>query len=182
MTSLPAYEPGKGLGALDKLLMRGAAANKSGRELSALTNGIISPAAAMARVDEIVEERNWLSEARREMLLLDEFYALKDKLLTTFELTKDLDYAKVLRQVLGDIGNRLDKRQKALDVDLNSLYGNQARLMAEAIELTFQKAFASLQAANPAIDNQTVRLALETALPQAVAIISERNEGEPVEL
>lgn len=128
------YDPSKGLGAMDKILLRGASANKSGAELSAMTNGVIPAADAMLRVDAILSSRNWLTEANKEKLLLDDMYALKDSL-TNQASVGNLDAAKVLRATLVDIGNRLDKRAKATDLDLNTLYGNQGAIMSRAYDI-----------------------------------------------
>lgn len=125
----------EGLGRVDREILRGAKSGKSFKEISAMTGNVVSAVDVGNRLMDILEARNPLTEAQREMLLLDDMHALREVLVERAVEFKDLSAAPALSRVLRDIGTRIDKRSAATKMDLNTLYGNMGQLMAHAYDI-----------------------------------------------
>jgi hypothetical protein len=128
------YDRKKGSGQIDRLLLQGAASGRSAKELSALTNGVVKPEEARLRVSALLEERDWLSQAQRKKLLLEDLHVLKDELFDRINRYASTDAVSPLVGVLKEIGNRLDKGDAATEIDLNRLYENQGVLMGRVVD------------------------------------------------
>lgn len=154
------------------------AGNHSPEEISAALGGTVSPAKVASHLQVLLKQKDWLTVQQQEQLLMHRLQRilaqLEDQYLT-------LDSAKVILQYLKAIGDRWDKRAAATQINLESLYGNQARLMAQAIQLAFERALFELQKLHPEVDESEVRLVLGEALPRAIEVIEARNEGDAVE-
>jgi len=79
---------------------------------------------------------------------------------------------------LKEIAARLDKRAQATQTDLTALYGNQAIIMGQAIELALTKALRMLQGVHPELSESEVREAMQLSLPLAMAEIDARTSDE----
>lgn len=92
----------------------------------------LSPSAVAARITELLKMRDWLTAAQEDALIT---LRMKRILAQLEERYLDLDNAMMQLRLLKEIGNRLDKRQAATSVDLNTLYDNQGRIMARAFDI-----------------------------------------------
>lgn len=113
-----------------KLLMN--AANMSPVELSAEVNGILRPEVAAARVKELLRARDWLTDTELDNLVT---YKLQKALARLEGQYLDNENLELQLKFLREIAGRLDKRRAATTVDLNTLYGNNGRLMAQIYDM-----------------------------------------------
>lgn len=115
------------------------ASSSSPEDISKMLGGMISPAKVAAHTQTLLKSKDWLTQVQEEQLVLWELrqtlVQLKDKFL-------DVDNAKLRLAFLKEIAGRLDKRSSANEVDLNTLYANQGRIMGQAydIALTYIRA------------------------------------------
>jgi len=163
--------------AIDHKLLANAA-SMSPEELSALVGGAIRPDRVAAHVKKLLKARNWLDEAELDSLVT---YKLQRILSEMEGRYMDVENATIQLKLLKEVGARLDRRKIATEVDLGVLYGNQARLMAQALTMAMERALSELQKKVPTLAQQDVRAALTEALPHAVLLISEHNRGDELE-
>ena len=98
-------------------------------EISERLNGAISPAQAGDRIKQLFKMKDWLTAAEEDQALMLEFR----RILTTLkERYEDNDNLTLQIKVLDKLSGRLDKRREATNTDLNTLYGNQGKIMAKA--------------------------------------------------
>ena len=168
------YEPERALGPIDKVLLRGASAGKSPNEISELTSGIVKPAQAAARIVEILDSRDWLSEAHKKSLLLDDLFALKDKLFTQTVDFGNLDAAKPLISVLGQIDKTLAANKFDLEKEMTEIKSAHARLMLSAISLALERSFLELEKRYPEIAKAELLEVFHAAMPDVVKEIEGR--------
>lgn len=157
----------------DKLLQ--LADSHSAEEISALLGGVLSPKTVASHTKKLLKSKNWLTRAEESQLLLHRLrkvlIELEGKFLDNDNATQRLRYIK-------EIGARYDARDAATQVDLDVLYGNQAIIMGQAIELALQKALTSLRESYPDLLEGDIRQALRLALPVAAAEIQARTADE----
>lgn len=115
----------------DKMLSM--ADSRSPKEISIALGGVITPSRVAARIKELLESRDWLTEAQQDQMVSLKMRELLGKLEEQF-FTED--NAKVQLAYLKAIGERIDKRRAATQVDLNTYSANQARVMGRAIDIT----------------------------------------------
>lgn len=103
------------------------------REISEQLNGVISPASVKLRISELLDEHNVLSDIQREQLVMIRL----SKIVAEWEKMAGIstDAAKLSLGYLREIANRLDKRAARTQIDLNKLYGNQGKIMAQVYDL-----------------------------------------------
>jgi len=150
----------------------------SPEELSALVGGVIRPDRVAAHVKKLLKARNWLDEAELDSLVTYKLQRILSEMETRY---MDVENATIQLKLLKEVGARLDKRKAATEIDLGVLYGNQARLMAQALTMTVEAAFAELVAKTPKLTQKNVQAAIGAALPNAVMLISEQNRGDAIE-
>lgn len=114
----------------DKMLAM--ADSRSPKEISQALGGVITPTRVAARIKELLETRDWLTDAQQDQMVSLKMRKLLGKVEDQF-FTED--NAKVQLATLKAIGERLDKRRAATAVDLNTLYSNQAQIMLRAIDI-----------------------------------------------
>jgi len=116
----------------DKILAM--AGTHSPEEISLALGGVVSPAKIAAHTQSLLRSKNWLTATQEDRLIT---IRLNNMLLDLEERYRnlDLDSVKVRLSILKEIGARLDKRAAATTEDLNKLYGNQGRIMAQAFDL-----------------------------------------------
>src|SRR3954471_10594880 len=108
------------------------AASHSPEEISEALAGRVPPATIAAHTQTLLKSKNWLTATQEDRLVT---IRLNNMLADLERRGWDLDSVKVRLSILKEIGNRLDKRTAATDEDLNKLYGNQGRIMAQAFDL-----------------------------------------------
>src|SRR5690606_10776375 len=121
------------LSRIDQEILR-YAASRSPEEISEKFNGAIEPARVSALTKELLARRDWLTMAEREVLLIIRLENILNDLEAARE-SQDYANAQVQLGYLKELDNRFDKRRAATQVDLEALYGNQARLMLKAIDI-----------------------------------------------
>lgn len=109
-----------------------AMADQSPEEISRRLNGVIRPRAVAARLVALTDMPDWLTAQRQDRVLTLRMQAILDQLEAR---GFDNDNAKTRLAVLKELGNRLDKRAAATNADLNTLYDNQGRIMAQAYDI-----------------------------------------------
>lgn len=114
----------------DKMLAM--ADSRSPKEISDALGGVISPTRVASRIKELLESRDWLTEAQQDQMVSLKMRDLLAKLEGEFF---NLDNAKVQLMALKAIGDRLDKRRAATQVDLNTYHVNVGREMARVYDI-----------------------------------------------
>ena len=149
--------------ALDEKLLRYA--RRSPVEIGELT-GLPAEVVA-ARVAELLESRDWLSERQEERLLLVEAAALKDRAFEALDGVEGSEFAQVANVVLRSlklVGERLDARRKLVDADLERLSLAHARMFGEAFDVALNHIVGVLGAdVDPAIVDAAVADGLRAA-------------------
>jgi len=120
----------------DKILQM--AGSYSPEEVSAALGGIASPGRIAARTQVLLSSRDWLTATQEDQHVT---FKLKRMLSDFEERYMDLDNATMRLKLLKEIGARLEKRSAATEIDLGKLYGNQGRIMGQAVDnaLTYMK-------------------------------------------
>lgn len=107
-------------------------ASHSPEEISRALGGTVSPARVAALTQTLLKQKNWLSSAQEDLQISWELRDVLDQMRNGFQ---DLDALKAQVTVLKLIGERLERRTRATQDDLNVLYANQGRIMAQAFDL-----------------------------------------------
>ena len=102
----------------------------SPEEISASVGGIVSAKAIAARTQTLLKAKDWLTDAQEDQLV-----TLRMKEMVANITSSDYKYLDVKLRALIALGDRIDSRRKATDVDLNTLYGNQALIMARVYDI-----------------------------------------------
>lgn len=170
----PKYDPSKGYGPYDKILLKGASAGRSWREISALTNGVIPALAAEARVNEILDARDPLTEAKKRLLLTDDLMQLKDVLMEKAVDFKSLDHAKPLISLLTLLDKRLADTKFDLLKAMTEINRAQAHLMLSAISMALERTFIELEARHTNIQKSELTEIYHLAMPDVVQQIESR--------
>ena len=172
------YDPNKGLGNMDRILLRGAKAHKSLKEISALTNGVIKPAEAGVRILEILDSRDWLSEAQKKMLLLDDMFELKDQLREQAIEFKNKDAVKPLISLLAQIDKTMAAEKFDLAKAMSEISRAHAALMLSAISLALERSFLELEKRYPDVKKSELTEIFQLAMPAVVREVESRVPGE----
>lgn len=146
-------------------------------EISKKLGGVISPTRVASRTKELLETRDWLTEAQQDSLVI---MKMRKVLLHLEGQLLDLDNAKVQLQFLKAIGDRLDKRRAATEVDLNTYHVNVGREMARVYDIALSYMKGALRGdVDPELWDETAREALEHARAElAKSAVDE--DGKPV--
>jgi hypothetical protein len=176
MTEGIQYEHDAGLGALDRALLRGAASHKSPKELSALTQGAVSPAEAAQRVLEILDSRDWLSQVQARMLLIDEMHRLKDVLFAQVEQFRDYAQAQPLVRTLQLIEKTMSADKIDIQKAMEEINKAHARLMLLAISTVLERANLELERRHPDMPGlgRELQEIFHTSYPEVVLQIESR--------
>lgn len=117
--------------AIDQRLLQ-FAATMSPEELSRSIEDLMTPVQVAAHVKKLLADKDWLTEAEQDNLITLKLQSILAKL---EQKHQDNENVELQLKFLKEIGNRLDKRRAATQVDLNTLYGNTGRLMAELFDM-----------------------------------------------
>lgn len=125
------------LSRIDQVILRHAS-SRSPEEISQMLNGVITPERVAAQAKHLLSSRSWLTAAEEDELVLNK---LHDLLTTLEDRFLDNDGAIVQLRLLKEIGNRLDKRRVATQVDLETYDRNVARVLGQVVDnaLTYMK-------------------------------------------
>jgi len=156
--------------ALDEKLLR--LARRSPVEIGEQTG--LDPAVAAARIAELLESRDWLSERQEERLLLIEAAALKDRAFEALDGVEGSEFAQVANVVLRSlklVGERLDARRKLVESDLERLSSAHARMFGEAFDVALNHVVSVL---GEGVDEEVVSAAVADGLLKAGELLSKR--------
>jgi hypothetical protein len=135
-------------------------ARKSPAEIADLT-GLDSGFVA-ARISELLESRDWLSDRQEERLLLEEVAELKDLVMDALRSSADgkefAANASVALRTLKLIGERLDSRRKLVDADISEITAAQARLFGRAFDRALGFLVSQMKLSDELPDDETVDL------------------------
>lgn len=153
---------------IDRLLLRNA--RKTYKEISELT-GIPTDEVA-ERLMMLLDETPLRDDLIEEKLLLHELGELvettRDRLTTA---TKDEDFGSIVRAQTATIKlllEQIDKRRKAIDVDLATLNEAQARHVATAFGVAMELVLLKLEEQLPDTDKEVIRVTFREVLPDAI--------------
>jgi hypothetical protein len=156
--------------ALDEKLLR--LARRSPVEISEQTG--LEPAAVAARIAELLESRDWLSDRQEERLLLVEAAALKDRAFEALDGTEGAEFAQVANVVLRSlklVGERLDARRKLVDSDIERITSSHAKMFGEAFDVALAHVVSVL---GEGLDQELIDAAVADGLRAAGEVLSKR--------
>ena len=156
--------------ALDEKLLR--LARLSPVEIGEQTG--LGAAAAAARIAELLESRDWLSDRQEERLLLVEASSLKDRAFAALDGVEGSEFAQVANVVLRSlklVGERLDARRKLVDADLDRITSAHARMFGEAFDAALAHVVSVL---GDGVDPEVVDAAVADGLRAAGELLSKR--------
>lgn len=104
-------------------------------QIAATLGGVLTPARVRLRLSEMLESNNWPSDAQREQLTLWKMNRLLSRIENMIGADFDLNNLKLQLATLKEIGNRLDKRRAATEVDLNTYHRNVAMEMVRVYDI-----------------------------------------------
>ncbi len=156
---------------LDRRLLRNA--RKTAREVEEIT-GI--PAEEVAeRLTHLLDEYTYRDDLVEEKLLLVELgevvYDLKDRMNQAEETEEYVALARVMSTNVRTMLDQIERRRKAVNIDLNKITEVQARLMAMAFTVAAEKAELELRKRYPNIPQEEVHEVLADSLQDAMLVI-----------
>jgi len=178
MGEIATYKAGKAIGAVDKILLRGASSGKSPEELSALTGGVIKPAKAAQRVRDILSSRDWLSILEKKQLLVDDMMALKDVLYEKAVTYEEGGAAGDLIKVLTTMQRMLSEEKVDLTEAMTQIRKAHAQMMIAAIRIALERSMLELEKRYPDVPGSELVEIFQLALPEAVAEVESRVKDE----
>jgi len=118
----------------DRMLLRHA--RKSPNEIAEATG--LDPQEALARLNEMLDNRDHLTVRRTEMLLLEEFNELLHDAKDRMRSASDRDYAPIASVALNAVSkmsDRLDAQRKAVKIDYNKINEGQSRVFGRVFDV-----------------------------------------------
>lgn len=104
----------------------------SPEELSRSIEGLMTPVQVAAHVKKLLAEKDWLTAAEQDNLITLKLQAILSTLEQKFQDNENLD---LQLKFLKEIGNRLDKRRAATQIDLTTYHANVGREMGRIYDL-----------------------------------------------
>lgn len=156
---------------LDRRLLRNA--RKSATEIEEIT-GI--PAGEVAeRLSLLLDQYTYRDDLVEEKLLLVELgdlvYDLRERMSSAEDTEEYVALARVLTTNVRTMLDQIERRRKAVDVDLSKINESQAKLMAMAFSVASEKAELNLRLMYPEVPQEAVHSALQDALGDAMMMI-----------
>lgn len=165
-----------GRGPYDKAILAGFAAHKSAEEVSNSSPilGVLSPAECLDRLNKLVAARDILDAATLAKLNLEDAYFLRGKLRAQMEemTVIDKDTANSFIKAIDAVQARIEKSTKGFEDQMIRMQEMHARIMAQAIEVSYQRAATKL-AQRFDIPIEVSFEILEEALPLAVSSLEQ---------
>lgn len=140
----------------DKLLRKYA--RFSAREIEQKTG--IPALEAMARIEEMLDEEDWLSDLRKEQLLIDEFQDIAEEIKDRMHSVDDeffADMANSAIRAMNSIGQRWDAMRKVITIDINDITAAHGRIFGSAFDIALWHVVDILMEENPSIERARVR-------------------------
>ena len=124
----------------------GLADYSSPEQISETLGGALTPARVRLRLEALLANTNWITEAQREALIVRRMHLLLHNLENTPGAKWDINNLKVQLAALKELGNRLDKRRQASEVDLERYDRNVAAEMARVYDVALSYVKGALRA------------------------------------
>lgn len=167
----------KKLSVSNTLLLRHA--NLSLHEIEQRTG--IPAIEAGQRITELLDDRDWLSMRRQELLLISEMRNLVSDAKDRLEKADDDHYAQIANVALrgmNAIGARFDARRKLVEADITEITQAQGRIFGQAFDVALKHVIDSLMAENPAIEASHVRQLVREGMSKAEQKLEEYMNDE----
>jgi hypothetical protein len=161
---------------LDKRLLR--MARSSAREIEEAT-GI--PAAEVAeRLSVLLDDKLYRDDLVEEKLLLvelsDTIRDLRDRMQGADNTEDYVALARVMSTNVKTMLDQIERRRKAIDVDLMKINEAHAKVIAMALEVAAEKAEMQLREEFPEVPRETVHLIFQGAFLDAVTVVEDAAE------
>ena len=133
------FEDGSVPRSVDQQLIRAAASDKrSPRELSAAVGGQLSPERARMRLEELLDDSDYLTYVRERRLLILNMRELLDTTAKDALKGNDSNARRMYLDTLKAIADRLDKTQLNVDAVTDKINTAQARVLADMAWVAIQ--------------------------------------------
>lgn len=137
----------------------------------------LTPEQAANRLSELYSEKGALTDLYRERQLLEDVYSIYEEIKKRAENASERNQAglyNALRQMIALMFDRLEKARNQNKADINTISELHARVMIDAVSLTFEKALFELQKRYPEIERDELTEIVEQALPLALTEIGQK--------
>ena len=163
------FEDGSVPRSVDQQLIRAAASDKrSPRELSNAVGKQLSPERARMRLEELLDDSDYLTYIQERRLLILNLRELLDTTSKHALKGNDSDARRMYLDTLKAIADRLDKTQINVDDVSTKLSSAFAQVMAEAIGNAFDAIPKALQTRGMVLDMEELEGVFESVLPLAI--------------
>lgn len=163
----------QGESAIEARLLDEATQFQSPKEISKKLNGAVKPKSVVDTVTELLDKRDWLTEAQQDRLLMRDLQKLKNDLQAKVQDDDQAAYGPLVR-VLEQIGKRIDKLKEQSDDRMLQIQEAHARVMFQAIEVAFHTSVLKLQERYPEFDRIELQEILEESLPLALKSLDDK--------
>jgi len=146
----------KDLSVSNRLLLENA--RYSPREIEERTG--IDALVAVARINELLEQRDWLTMRQREQLLIIDLEDMIDDLKKRMQNAADEDYAAIATvsvRAMKLISERFDAQRKAIEQDITRITSAQAKMYGSSFDAALETILKGLQEEHPEIDRAELR-------------------------
>ena len=168
------YDPKRGLSDFDRILLKGAASRKSYTEIAAIVNGVITPAEVGARVQEILDGRDALSQAELRLLAIDDLMAVKDSLMSKAVDYGSTDHAKILVPLLLNLTKLLSESKIDVQKQMEEITRGHAQIMLRAISMALELSMERLEAEHPDIAKGELQAVFQATMPEVIREIESK--------
>lgn len=161
----------------DEVLIR-YADTLSPADISYKINGLLSPSQVRTRIIQLLETPDWLTSIQQDQLVT---LKMRQLIVRLEEMTLTSRTAEILIRALEALGNRLDRRYQANEVDLHRLYAFQGAAFLDAVTSAMAEMKHRLTTGEP-ITERDWDLALEPAITHAQLQLQSLENPEMIEL
>lgn len=112
------------------------------------------------RITDLLDDRDWLSMRRKELLLIMDMQDLVNGAKDRLGDADNENYAKIANVALrgmNSIGQRLDAQRKLVEADINEITAAHGRIFGQAFDIALKHVITTLMAENPEIEQPHVR-------------------------
>lgn len=167
----------QGESAIEARLLDEATQFQSPKEISKKLNGAVKPKAVLETITDLLDKRDFLTEAQQDRLLMRDLQKLKNDLQQKVKDDDQAAYGPLVR-VLEQIGKRIDKLKEQSDDKYLQIQSIYARLLVDAVSVMADRILLRLQANFPEIQYEELSSIVEESLPLAIQAIEKSADGE----
>ena len=164
-----------GKGPFDAALIEGFSAGRSAETVSEAIGGVLKPVECLARIKELVSALDPLDVPDQLSLLLQDNYYIRNRLKRQFDDKEFLDKDDVgsWLKINEAIVKRIESQSEAFSDKMMQVHEIHARVMVQAIRVSFKAALLELQQRYPEITEQEAYEVLEQAMPVAIKSLND---------